>query len=71
MKRGMLDRLERLDGSKRSKAIVLASMPEGNGEPIGPNGLNVMTCDEWERTFCKPETAGEAKGDNDPDRGHK
>jgi hypothetical protein len=71
MRRGLLDRLEKLDGSKRSRAVVLATVPDENGEPVDPRSFDVMTFDEWELRFCKPETASEAKDANDPDRGHK
>jgi hypothetical protein len=52
MKKGMFDRLERLDGSKRPKAVVLATLPDE--EEVEAKAF-ALTCAEWERRYCRSE----------------
>jgi hypothetical protein len=58
MRRGMLDRLEKLDGSKRSRAIVLATLPDE--EEVEARAF-APTCEEWERRHCWSEEAERSK----------
>jgi hypothetical protein len=62
----MFERLEKLDGSKRPRAIVLNTMPGGDDDQVETGGFVIMTAEEWEEEFCKPDHEGEATA-----RGHK
>jgi hypothetical protein len=53
MRKGMFDRLERLDGSKRPKAVVLATLP--GEEEVEAGAFALLTCEEWERRHCRSE----------------
>ena len=71
MKRGMLERLEKLDGSKRPKAIVLATLPGGDDENAESDGFRLPTPEEWEREFCKRDHEGGATAAMVRGRGQK
>jgi hypothetical protein len=58
MKKGMFDRLERLDGSKRPKAVVLATLPDE--EEVEARAF-ALTCEEWERRHCRSEEPDRSK----------
>jgi hypothetical protein len=55
MRRGLLERLEKLDGSTRPKAIVLPTLPGGDDDQAQANGFRLPTPEEWEQKFCMPE----------------
>jgi hypothetical protein len=59
MKKALFDRLERLDGSKRPKVVVLATLP-GEGE-VEVRALAPLTCEEWERQYCRSEETERSK----------
>jgi hypothetical protein len=68
MRRGMLDRLEKLDGSKHPKAIVLATLLGGDDDQAESNGFLILTGEEWERKFCIPEPKCGANGSDNRDK---
>jgi hypothetical protein len=67
----MLDRLEKLDGSKRPKAIVLATLPGGDDDQAESDGFRLPTPEEWEREFNKPDPEGGATAAMVRGRGQK